>query len=195
MSVNNRGIMAVFVVILVAGCKHSNNTLRLYEREVNRERATGKRFDSLFMGIYMGMTSKQFYMHCWEMNKKGLFTDGNNNSAVLYTLNHGELKHKANMNFYPAFYRDKIDQMGVTFNYDGWAPWNKQLTADSLLADVLHLYKKWYAMGNPFIKIENKERRTIYVKVDGNRRIIIGKPDDMNVRVDYTDLLSERNEK
>lgn len=188
-------MIAVFVVMLAAGCNNGNNALRLYEREVNRERSTGKHVDSLFMGIYMGMTSKQFYMHCWEMNKKGLFTDGNNNSAVLYKLHHGELKHKASMDFYPAFYRDRIDQMGVTFSYDEWAPWNKELMADSLLADVLHLYKEWYAKGNPFMKIEGEKKRMIYVKVDGNRRIIIGKSDDMNVRVDYTDLLSERNEK
>ena len=32
---------------------------------------------------------------------------------------------------------------------------------------------------------------TIFVQVDGNRRIIIGKYDDAHVKVDYTDLLAD----
>jgi hypothetical protein len=81
--------------------------------------------------------------------------------------------------------------MRVSFQYDGWAPWNKQLYSDKLLPKVLELYKRWYPKGNPFLKIEDKKRGSIYVKVDGNRRIIIGRASDMAVRVDYTDLLVE----
>ena len=64
--------------------------------------------------------------------------------------------------------------------------------ADSLLPDVLALYKKWYSDGNSFIQIDDEEKGTIYVKVDGNRRITIGKYDDMMVKVDYTDMLVEK---
>jgi hypothetical protein len=55
----------------------------------------------------------------------------------------------------------------------------------------LRLYQKWYPYGNPFIPIEDKKRGTIYVKVDGNRRITIGKFDEMQIKADYTDLLIE----
>jgi len=54
------------------------------------------------------------------------------------------------------------------------------------------LYKKWYSDGNPFLLIKDEKKGTIYVKVDGNRRITIGKYDDMMVKVDYTDLLVEK---
>ncbi|MBK5269422.1 MAG: hypothetical protein JJE22_00280, partial [Bacteroidia bacterium] len=75
---------------------------------------------------------------------------------------------------------------------NGWAPWNKHMYADSLLPDVLNLYKKWYSGGNSFIQIDDKEKGTIYVKVDGNRRITIGKYDDMIVKIDFTDMLVEK---
>lgn len=162
-----------------------------YQALVKQELADGQRVDSLFLGVYLGMSSKEFYMHCWDMNKKGLFTDGEDNTAVLYNMT-GGLNHPASMNFYPEFYKDKISKMGVSFRYNGWAPWNKHMFSDTLKQDVLRLYKKWYPGGNPFIKIEDKDRGVIYVKVDGNRRIIIGSHDEVYVKVDYTDLFIEK---
>jgi len=184
------GVAALFALLIITGC--TNDNFIRYKNLVAEESASGKHVDSLFMGIYLGMTSKDFYVHCWQLNKAGLFTDGQNNYAVLYQLKNGELKHKASINFYPEFKNDKIYKMQATFNYDAWAPWNKDMMADSLQQDVLKLFAKWYPGGNSFLPIEDKERGIIYVKVDGNRRIIIGKYNDMRVKVDYTDLLTEQ---
>ncbi len=81
--------------------------------------------------------------------------------------------------------------MRVTFQYNAWAPWNRAQFADSLLPDVLKMYKKWYPNGNEFIEMTDKSRGTIYVKVDGNRRITLGRFDDMIVKADFMDLLVE----
>ena len=178
-------------VFLCIGCTEATG-YKQYEILKRKELASGQRMDSLFLGIYLGMTSKQFYGHCWEMNKKGLFTDSENNTAVLYKLNNHELNYSAYMNFYPEFHQNKVYKMGVSFQYDAWAPWNKHLSSDSLYAEVVKLYHKWYSGGNPFIKITDEEKGTIYVKVDGNRRITIGKYNELYVKVDYTDLLVER---
>lgn len=176
----------VLVSVLLANCGQSG--VELYHDLVEKEKSRNKKVNDIFMGISLGMTSKDFYMHCWDMNKKGLFTDGSGNTAVKYKLSNKELKHDAEMNFYPAFTNGKIAGMWVKFQYTGWVPWNKKLDSDDLLEDVLQLYKEWYAGGNPFITIDDKERGTIYVKVDGNRRIIIGRFDEVQVKVDYTDL-------
>ncbi|WP_153800204.1 hypothetical protein [Foetidibacter luteolus] len=164
----------------------------MYSKLKAEELSSGKRVDSLFFGIYFGMTDKQFYAHCWEMNKKGLFTDGENNTAVLYKLNNNQMKHPGLMNFYPEFYENKVYKMKVTFQYEAWAPWNKERFSDSLIKDVRNLYGKWYKEGNPFITVQDEKKGTIYVKLDGNRRITIGRFDDMHVKVDYTDLLVEQ---
>jgi len=184
-----RILFFIAVSALIISCNNDTNS---YESIMQKELRSGRRADSLFFGIYLGMTSKEFYMHCWELNKKGIFTDGNNNTAVLYKLNNHELNYDASMNFYPEFHDNRIYKMWATFQYDGWAPWNKHMYSDSLLPYVVNLYKKWYSGGNPFIEMHDKERGTIYVKVDGNRRIIIGRYSDMIVKIDYTDLLVEQ---
>ena len=81
--------------------------------------------------------------------------------------------------------------MRVEFSYDGWAPWNKNLFTDSLQSDVLQLYKKWYGDNN-FITMTDSVKGTIFIKVDANRRIIIGKFDDSHVKIDYTNLLVDK---
>lgn len=179
----------LLILSLLSGCKET--AYDRYIGTVEKELNSGQRVDSLFFGIHLGMSSKKFYGHCWKMNKKGLFTDGVNNTAVLYKLNNGELSHPASMNFYPSFYNDSINQMSVFFQYDAWAPWNEHLFADSLQLSVLNMYRGWYNGGNPFIKVEDEKKGAIFVKVDGNRRIVIGKFDDSRVKVDYTDLLVE----
>lgn len=185
-------ILVLTLLISVSSC--SNFSDSEYNRIVKKELAKGIRSDSLFMGIYLGMHSKAFYGHCWEMNKKGLVTNGSNNTTVLYKVTK-ELKYISSMNFYPDFQDDKIFRMKVSFDYDGWAPWNKPHSADSLLPDVLHMLKNWYPNSNDFIKMTDKDRGTIYVKVDGNRRITAGIFDERTVKVDYTDLLIEEKQK
>lgn len=177
----------VWYLVLVFACNSDNNR---YYKLVEEELSKGVRHDSLFMGIKLGMTSKEFYTHCWKMNKKGIFFEGLSNTTVLYRFKN-ELKHPATMNFYPDFQQNKINRMRVNVNYDAFAPWNKNLYADSLQLDLLNLFKKWYP-GTNFMKIMDKDRGTIFVQVQGNRRIIIGKYDEQNIKVDYTDLLTDK---
>jgi hypothetical protein len=184
-----------FSILLIALSACGDADLRAYKKLVKKETESGKRVDSLFFGIRFGMTSKEFYAHCWKLNKEGILTDGLNNMAVLYKLNRNELKHEASMNFYPEFYENKIYKMPVTFQYVSWAPWNKNLFADSLKDEILQLYKKWYPGGNEFLKMDDEKKGTIYIKVDGNRRITIGRYNDLQVKVDYTDLSVKEKEK
>lgn len=185
-----RWIVFVSCLVSVFAC---NSDDRKYDELVKNELSRGVRKDSLFQGIKLGMTSKEFYTHCWQMNKKGLFFAGPGNMTVLYKLSK-ELKYPASMNFYPDFRQGRIYKMRVLFRYDAFAPWNKQLFADSLQLDVLRLLRKWYN-DRDFISITDKTKGTIFVQVDGNRRIIIGKYDDAQVKVDYTDLLADEKNK
>ena len=182
----------IILGFLISACSR-NTEYNRYKRLVKKELAKGIREDSLFLGIRFGMLSKDFYMHCWDLNKRGVITDGNNNTAVLYKLPN-QLKYPVSMNFYPDFSNHKIYKMRVDFMYDSWAPWNKKLFSDSLQLDVVRLYKKWYGDRN-FIKMTDSARGPLFVKVDGNRRIIIGRYDDSRVKVDYTDLTVDNDVK
>lgn len=177
----------MMMLLAFASCHTSD--IDKYHSLVKHERESNKKVNNIFFGISLGMSSKDFYLHCWDMNKKGLFTDGMNNTSVLYTLDHNELKSQASMWFYPEFTGNgRIYKMWTKFQYKGWMPWNKQLGADSLLTDVLKLYRKWYPSGNPFMSIRMPEKGIVYVKVDGNRQIILSRNDDVEVRADYLDL-------
>lgn len=169
-------------VCIISGCSPKAK----YENMLKQELASGVRYDSLFMGIYLGMPEKNFYTRCWVLNGKGLIRQGIRNMTVEYQLK-GELKYPATMDFYPEFVQGKIFEMPVRFLYNGWAPWNKKLSSDSLQIEVLNWYEKIY--GNGFIEVKHPERGIAYVKVNGNRRISIFKEDDMHVWAIFTDML------
>jgi hypothetical protein len=156
-----------------------------YERELARELQSGKRYDSLFMGIYLGMDEKDFYTHCWELNREGLIRQGSSNMTVEYKTR-DELSHPATMNFYPVFEKGKIVEMPVQFTYNGWAPWNKELSPEKLAEDIRDWYEKVYGEG--FIKVKHHEHGTAFVKIDGNRRITIFHEPDLRAWAIFTDM-------
>jgi len=180
-------IVVAFFLILNTGCQKGQEYRQYdkYQDLVSNELAKGVRHDSLFLGYKFGMTKKEFYAYSWKLNKKEVVHQGVRNLSVRYDFN--DLGHKAKMNFYPTFYNDKIYQMPVVVSYRAWAPWNDNLSADSLQVDLMHLFEKWYGKG--FIKLKDKKKGLIYVKVDGNRAISIFKANTSgDVNVLFTDL-------
>jgi hypothetical protein len=69
------------LLALSTGCTESE-----YQKVVDEELAKGIRQDSLFLGLALGMSKKEFFAHCWQLNKQGVVTDGKGNTAVQYTL-------------------------------------------------------------------------------------------------------------
>ncbi|MDH4093123.1 MAG: hypothetical protein OEV24_21875 [Cyclobacteriaceae bacterium] len=147
--------------------------------------ANGKNYDSLFLGISLGMEKQAFYDHCWELNRLKVFSQGPKNQEVQYMLKN-ELDAPVYMRFYPNFYRDKIVDMPVLFSYEAWAPWNKQYSADTLFVNILPLFKKWY--GDDFKLLEHPTMGKVYYKFDGKRRINLFIRDDQVVQAVFTDM-------
>jgi len=176
-------VLAGIAALIVGGCTPG----KTYERRLKRELATGIRYDSLFMGITFGMTQKEFYEHCWDMNKDSIIKQGSANMSVQYDINE-ELEHPATMNFYPRFDSGKIVEMPVRFIYNGWAPWTKELSPDKLAKDVKSWYEDIYGKG--FISVTHPFNGTAYTKIDGNRRITIYVENDLYVWAIFTDLLA-----
>jgi len=175
--------VAIFMMVLSAtiGCTPKTK----YERSLKRELATGVRNDSLFLGLYLGMTQKDFYTHCWNLNRKGLVKQGPDNKTVEFQLRN-ELNYPCMMNFYPNFVDGKIAEMPVKFTYSGWSPWNTKLSSDSLQIDILEWYKEKY--GDHFLVVGHPKRGKAYITLNGNRRITIFKENDMNVWAIFSDM-------
>lgn len=149
--------------------------------------AKDTRQDSLFMGFHFGMERKAFFAQCWELNKQGLMRQGTENTTVMHEIK--TFKNKARMNFYPDYFEDKIYKIPVTFAYDGWAPWNKDLSSDKLIIEVLDLMKEWY--GDDFLEVEHKKLGKLYIRQDSNRRITVFIRDDRYVNVMFIDASVE----
>lgn len=156
------------------------------------ELAKGIRCDTLFLGIRLGMTRQQFFDRCQHLHEQGLLTEGGLQSGAIsakYMLSKG-LRYTAIMNFYPDFYKDTIYKMETDFKYDAWAPWNKQLFADSLKKDLARLFTQWY--GNGFVRLTDPQRGDTWLKIDGNRRIVISGINEIYVKAIFTDLDMEK---
>ncbi|TFH27308.1 MAG: hypothetical protein E4H10_04295 [Bacteroidia bacterium] len=177
----------VVAVMLIGGCSPGSR----YEKQLKKELASGLRYDSLFMGIHFGMSDKDFYTLCWELNREGIIRQSNSNTSVEY--HPGEkLKHPATVEFYPKFLNEKIVEMPVKFYYDGWAPWNKELSSGKLVEDIRAWYEDEYGKG--FITVIHPARGKAFTKIDGNRRITIYQEDDLYAWAIFTDMSAESEE-
>ena len=163
-----------------------------YQKLVDAELATNIRQDSLFLGISLQMGSKDFFGHCWELNKQGILTNGVG-SMVKYDASE-DFNHDTYMFFYPKFEDGKIIEMPIEFQYADWALWNEELSVENLLEEVKSTLEDWY--GGDFIKMVSDDgTKTVWVKVDGNRRIRVYRQSISAVAVVITDLLTLNTDK
>lgn len=167
-------------------CKKSE-----YSNLVRSEMSKNIIHDTLFLGMTFGQSKQEFFDKCWKLNSKGLVTHGPNNQYVAYNLPIKEgdsLTKSIRMLFYGIF-DDEMNMTGmnVQYSYNAWSLWNKSLQPDKLIPAVKDTLKKWFP-GNDFIKVKmKKNEKELFVKVDGNRRIIIKPIDDnreLKVRID-----------
>ncbi|WP_297336778.1 hypothetical protein [Algoriphagus sp.] len=175
-----RFVKLSFFLLLLGACQSE------YQKIEERELASGKEVNELFLGLQLGMDRKGFYETCWDLNKEGILTNGPTELSVEYIpkLPSG---NPARMRFYPKFEDEKIYLMPVEFTYDGWAPWNEELAVEKLRADVVSYFEELYGEG--FFEVSNEDKSLIaFVKIDGNRRIRVFKKDLSTIRAEIVDL-------
>ncbi|WP_026953239.1 hypothetical protein [Algoriphagus mannitolivorans] len=171
---------SVLAILVLFSCKTE------YEKLEERELSSGKQVNELFLGLELGMTRKDFFQTCWDLNKQGLLTNGPTELSVEYSPKMPS-GNTAKMRFYPRFEQDKIYLMPIEFQYEGYAPWNEELNVDNLRDDVIALFEEWYGPG--FLEVSNEDKtKVVFVKMDGNRRIRIFKKTLAIVRVEISDL-------
>lgn len=175
-------IFLIIPLLMLISCEQKSEYEQLVEKELEKE----VRHDSLFLGYEFGMESEQFFQHSWELNQKKVVEGG---VQVKHDLD--ELSSPAQMVFYPDFHDGRIFRMPVEISFKAWAPWNPGLSSDSLMVELVDLYRKKYGKG--FIQTKLPEiNKEAWVKVDGNRRISIYRQDEMTVRVEFLDLFVKR---
>ena len=182
----NIRVYVLLLLILLVGCSESK-----YSKLVKTEMAKNIVNDSLLFEMKFGQTRQEFYDQCWKLNSKGIISHGPNNNFVKYYLPQKEGDSSINsikMLFYGIFDKEKIMRgMDMQFSYKAWSLWNESTHSDKLITVVKDTLQSWYP-GNGFIEVTMKRsKKDIFVKVDGNRRIIIEpliNTKDVDVRID-----------
>ncbi len=186
--------LALFIAVscTLGACNQDNS----YENLLDRELTSGVRHDSLFLGYALGMPRDTFYSHSWSLNRQGLVMQGPQNQTIQYALPYA-LPYPAKMYFYPDFHADHVYRMRIRFAYDGWAPWTRRLSSDSMKVDVVNLLESWYGTGFfPYGSITRGMTTEVpMVKIDGNRHIKVATITDMEVFVVITDVVAAKNRK
>jgi hypothetical protein len=172
--------IAILLILGTSSCKSD------YQKMVEKELSSGEIVDELFLGLKLGMTKKEFYETCWELNKEGVLTNGPTELSVEYDAKLPSGK-TAKMRFYPKFEDDQLYLMPIEFTYLEWAPWNEELSAENLRTDIVSLFEEWY--DTQFIEVANEDKSQLaYVSVNRNRRIRIFKKHLSVVRAEILDL-------
>ena len=182
----NFRVFIVSVLIMLTSCSESK-----YAKLVKTEMAKDVVNDSLMFGMKFGLTKKDFFDQCWKLNNAGTIVQGPSNEFVQYNFPVKEGDSSINdikMLFYGIFDEEKImTGMDLRFSYVAWSLWNESLHADKLVPVVKDSLKSWYP-GNDFIQVTTKKtKQNIFVKIDGNRRIIIESLEnnqEVNARID-----------
>lgn len=178
--------VVVYIMVCCFGCDRVGE----YKALVNKELDTGVKNDTLIHGIRFGMNKREFFAHCWELNKQGVFKEGAFNTSVFYEIVKNEKRY--NINFYPKFEQGKITELPLEYTYAAFAPWNSEYTMDKLQSEVVDMYVEKHGEYDLQISSEKSENKIAYVWVQGNQRISIYKDDFRNkVIVLYFDLSSQ----
>ncbi len=181
-----RKIGSIFIMaslLFAFACQPKSEYQKLKETELS----TGVVYDSLFAGLSFNMTQKEFFDYCWDMNKKGIFINGTG-SQVLYDVSQ-DFSRPTQVTFYPKYVNGKMLDMPLEFQYQDWALWNEETKVELLIEEVKEVLMTWYG-GNDFIKMTSADGSTVvWVKIDGNRQIRVGRLNISTAKVDITNLL------
>jgi hypothetical protein len=176
-------ILFIFTITLFVNCEQEPDYGSLIQQGIN----SGIENNELFLEYKLGMTRDDFFKISWQMNKDEKIT-----GLVKIDYEMEDLKSRAIMRFYPDFVNDRISKMPADVHYVGWAPWNQELSSDSLVVDLVEYYgdKLNTSFKKLFVPDLNKDA---YVSVDGNRAITVYPLTEMVARVDFTDLNALQN--
>jgi hypothetical protein len=179
-------MIRVFILFIALGLALSCKPKTEYDLVKERELASGKIEEDLFLDIRFGMGRKEFYGTCWEHNKNGILVNGDHYLQIQYLPTVASGKSVV-MNFYPEFEEDKLFFMPMEFGYTQWFPGNEEFTNEKLIVDVVDLLESWY--GDGFFEVSDKDKKiSAMVKIDGNRLIRVFKKNINTIRVEILDL-------
>lgn len=176
-----------FIGLLIMNCKKELSYAAIAKQELSKS----ERADYLFDGIYLGMTFKDFYEHCRQMNQKGVFVPNANQSGVQALLN-APFNAPVIFEFFPIAQTTNgpIVKVNASLKYRDFSFYGEQYAIKNLVKEAMDYYVQELG-GREFIAIPQKNKliKNYFVKLDSNRRItLIPSVDGSSLRVIFEDL-------
>lgn len=188
---NNKYILSFLTLVLLVGCNSEPKSR--YEKLIDDEMSKDIRHDSIFLGFNYGIKKADFFVVCKKLNAKKLVIQANKSGFVQYLFPTKTEKDKDLIVLFWGVFDKDLNMTGLTFEFShvAWAPWNEESKPKNMIPVVQSKLIEWFP-GNDFVNITTKEdQKNIWVKIDGNRRIIIEEPDNVtSVKVNIDDLRS-----
>ena len=126
------------------------------------------------------MTPDEFFDVSWDLNKKGVITNGGSNLSILYNVE--VFQFPARFNYYPDFKDNQLFYVPARVSYNNWSPWNKEYWSDKLILEVKTLLEDW--MGGEFTLEKDETGKNYFTRIQGRQKTTIKTVDDQYVKVE-----------
>ncbi len=171
--INLLSLVTLLSTVLMVSCGSEPT----YDEVVKAELARTERFDSIAYGVNLGMTFDDFKWRCLLQNRAGVFKPNSTSNAVQLTFEEG-FSYPVHFEFFPADITgqyDIIEKYDATIKYRDFSQYNKEMSMEKLVKETINYFQKGYG-GRNFFKVPKKGDPWVkynYVKIDGNRKIIL----------------------
>ena len=199
---NRYSIFFHFIVICIGllnlfSCNPDSSTVidkKSLDKLMVKETSRNQRFDSIVYGVKLGMSTYDFFDYVDKTYREGLFFPSRGNTRVKIELNKG-FDYPVNFEFFPADIDGKsIKQFNAGISYKNYSSYNQEMTLSKLVNQSIQFFENGYK-GNKFLKVPNNDDIFIkynYVKIDGNRLILITPSSTLNeLNIVFKDLEPE----
>jgi hypothetical protein len=175
-------ILLLFIISVSIGC-NEKLTEKAFLSKIKTEKESNLRNDTLFLGYRLGMLQTDFYKLSWELNKQKVIREGLGNTSISYSPE--GFSSPISMYFYPGFKNEKISNMSIKFNFNGWNPIIKDHWSDKLILEVKEYFEKIWKI--KFYYIKSEQYGLTYQAVKNNKYIRLRLQSELIVFVDIFD--------
>jgi hypothetical protein len=183
-------VLFVATIFIMPACnfkqQNSANKQNELKEKIKKELASGKRNDTIFLGLMFGMSENQYINYFKELNRSGkIYTNKKNEYEYKFNFGAESIPREGFATFHGEFFNDQLYKLYVSVE-PGEYGYNAQLCQHALV----DIYKSKYddmIIETPIFD----DKRPEYIWIDGNRKIeIIAVVTE--ARIIYTDLISEQ---
>lgn len=176
----------LLTIVFASSCSRKVNLDEYARKELEKN----IRQDSLIYGIHFGMTGEEFARYCTGMNQKQIFMPSPSGTTVRLEISNG-FDTPVFLDFFPVLTANNpIKRVNASMKYKNFSYYDERYKIENLVKKAIAYFEEGYG-GNEFFSIphSNKLLKLMYVKIDGNRKILL-KPtfDGQELEIEFEDI-------